>query len=306
MRHRVGTIDIGTNTILLLVAERAADGSLVRVRDEVRFARLGEGLHERRALADDAIARGLAILRELVAIARDEGAASLRAVATQAMREAENAAEFLAPAADILGAEIDVISGEREAALVLSATRAAFPEAFASGFVIADVGGGSTEIICGEGDRTDLVASVPIGAVKLTERHFTSAPPARDQARALIADIDAHLAKLDLASRSRIIGVSGTATTLAAVEQRLREYDPDRIHGTILGRGAIERQLARYLELSVPEIRRLPGMEPARADVIAAGCAIYARLCARVEATDLCVSERGIRWGLAAELGARS
>ncbi|HET6611381.1 MAG TPA: hypothetical protein VFG83_05310 [Kofleriaceae bacterium] len=302
---RVAAIDIGTNTILVLVAERGADGRLCRIRDEVRFARLGEGLDERGSLSAAAVARGLGILGELVGIAKEAGAEKIAAVATQAMREADNAAEFLAPAAEILGGPVEVIAGEREAALVLAATRAAFPEVCARPFVIADVGGGSTEIIAGEGKQVRAQTSVPIGAVRLTERHGQGARFSRDGARALMADIDAHLAGVGLSPTETIIAVSGTATTLAAVAKGLRVYDPDRIHGVSLGRGAVERQLARYLELTVPEIRRLPGMEPARADVIAAGCAIYARLCARVSATELLVSERGVRWGLAAELFAR-
>ncbi|HKE16370.1 MAG TPA: hypothetical protein VKB80_15970 [Kofleriaceae bacterium] len=323
---RFAAVDIGTNTLLLLVAEAGPDGALRAHRDECRFGRLGEGLDRSGRLSDQAVERSLAILREYRQLIDDSGAARVAAFGTQALREAANAADFLAPARAILGAAVEVIDGRREAELVYRSVAAAFPELARRDLVVADVGGGSTEVIAGRAGTVRSLISLPIGSVRLTERHLRGDPPAPDQVAALVADIDAHLARLDSALAGSaaphssggatgagaepsegppaLVGTAGTATTLAAVEQKLRAYDADRVQGFRLNRGALERQLARYLELTVAEKRGLPGLEPERADVIAAGAAIYARLVAHLGATELITSDRGVRWGAALELAA--
>jgi exopolyphosphatase / guanosine-5'-triphosphate,3'-diphosphate pyrophosphatase len=302
---RVAAVDIGSNTLLLLVAEASADGSLRPMRDEVRFGRLSQGLDKSGMLAGEAIERSLAILSEYRQIMDADRVTRLAAVGTQALREAGNAGDFLDPAQEILGAPIEVIDGEREAQLVYRSVVAAFPELAAGDLVVADVGGGSTEIIAGRGGALRSLVSLPIGAVRLSERHLHGDPPTPEETRALLADIDGHLARLDAQLAGALVGTAGSAASLASVEQKLRAYDPERVQGFRLGRAALERQLARYLELTVAEKRRMPGLEPQRADVIAAGAAIYARLLVRMGAAELITSDRGVRWGVALELTGR-
>jgi exopolyphosphatase / guanosine-5'-triphosphate,3'-diphosphate pyrophosphatase len=322
---RLAAVDIGTNTLLLLIAEVGADGSLRAERDEVRFGRLGKGLDRSGRLAADAVERSLAILREYRQLIDAAGVEKVAAVGTQALREAANAADFLAPARDILGAAIEVVDGRREAELVYRSVAAAFPDLAAGELVVADVGGGSTEVIAGRGGVVSSLVSLPIGSVRLTERHLRGDPPTAAQVGALLADIDEHLGRLDPALAGSavplapddtahalpsgrpkgppaLVGTAGTATTLAAVEQKLRAYDADRVQGFHLNRAAVDRQLARYLELTAAEKRGLPGLEPERADVIAAGAAIYARLVAHLGAAELITSDRGVRWGVVLEL----
>ncbi|RMH39004.1 MAG: Ppx/GppA family phosphatase [Deltaproteobacteria bacterium] len=299
---RVAAVDVGTNTILLLVAERRGD-QLARVFESCRFVRLGEGLDATGRLADAAVARALDALAACRAEIDAHGADRVAAIGTQALREAANASALLVPAADRLGAPIEVISGEREAELAFAAACRALPGLAGGPLVVADVGGGSTEIIAGDAGGVRARHSVPIGSVRLAERHLRSDPPAPDEVRALIADIDAAFAPIDVPRGAPIVGVAGTATTLAAVELALRTYEPDRVQGQRLGLPTIERQLARYLEVTVAVRRTLPGLEPQRADVIPAGAAIFARLLRRAGADELIVNDRGIRWGLAWELG---
>jgi exopolyphosphatase / guanosine-5'-triphosphate,3'-diphosphate pyrophosphatase len=300
--RRVATIDVGTNTLLLLVVEVGEGGELVRVADRCEFGRLGRGVDARGALDFQAISRSLEIVRGYAQEVRAAGVERVAAVGTQALREAGNAGEFLEPAERILGVPVEVIAGEREAELVSRAVAESLPALAGGDLVIADVGGGSTEVIvAGQGELRSLV-SLPIGAVRLTERYLHGDPPAAEEARALVADIDAQLATLDLPERAPLVGTSGTATTLVAVEQHLRIYDPDAIHGQAIATAEVERQLASLLELKVAERRRIPGMEPQRADVIAAGVAIYARLLHHLGAPQMVVSDRGVRWGLAYEL----
>jgi exopolyphosphatase/guanosine-5'-triphosphate,3'-diphosphate pyrophosphatase len=319
---RVAGFDIGSNTLLVLAAEVAGDGSLTAIADECRFGRLGQGLDASGALAPEAIERSLAILGEYRQRLEGLGIDRVGAVGTQALREASNAAAFLEPAAALIGAPIEVISGEREAELVFRATAAAFREIdpspkahryrgplvgeLAAGvLVIADVGGGSTEITVGRDGVLERAISIPIGAVRLTERHLAGDPPTAGETRALIAAIDEALAavdELDVPKGISLVGTAGTATTFASVELRLARYDGSRVQGVRLSPAQLDRHLARFLELTVAEKRKLVGLEPERADVIAGGAAIYTRLVHRLEASELIVSERGVRWGLAAEL----
>ena len=302
---RYAAVDIGSNTLLLLVVEEEGGGRLRARRDLCRFGRLGQGLDRSGRLADEAIARSLDIAREYRAVLDEEAPlGGLVALGTQAVREAGNAAAFLQPAEEILGTPIQVVSGEREAALVFRSVVEAFPDLAAGSIVVVDVGGASTEFIVGRGGEVSSLVSVPIGAVRLSERHLKSDPPAAEEARALIADIDSELAKLELPRGAALIATAGTATTLASVEQKLRVYQADKVQGFRIGRAEIERQLARYLELTVAEKRHLPGLEPERADVIAGGAAIYARVASFLDAPEIVTSDRGIRWGAVHELAA--
>lgn len=301
---RVAAFDIGSNTLLMLVADVTAAG-LEPVVDRCQFGRLGQGLDQSGVLAAEAVTRSLEIIREYAAEAAELGVDRIGAVGTQALREARNAADFVDPAAEILGAPIEIIAGTREAELVYRASADAFPELAADTLVIADVGGGSTEINIGRGGELASAVSVPIGAVRMSERHLHSDPPTADQVRALMADIDAALDDVELPAGVKLVGTAGTATSFASVELRLATYDGDKVQGLELSRAQVDRLLARFLELTLAEKRKLAGLEPARADVIAGGAAIYARILARMQAPAFIVSDRGVRWGLAAELADR-
>ena len=296
---RRAVIDIGTNTLLLLIVEVAADGGLTRVIDWCRFGRLGQGLDAAGRLHPDAIDRSLAICREYAAAIAAHGATRVDVIATQALREAGNAAAFTEPAAAILGAPITTIAGEREAELAFAAAARSLPALAGQAFVVADVGGGSTEVIVTDGARVVSAVSVPIGAVRLAERHLRHDPPTAEDAAALAADIDAHVDRLALPMGVPLVASAGTATTLAALDLELAAYDPDRVHGHALALAVIDGWTARLLAASTAERRALRGMEAPRADVIPAGAAIFARLAARLHAPSVVVCDRGIRWGLA-------
>jgi exopolyphosphatase/guanosine-5'-triphosphate,3'-diphosphate pyrophosphatase len=291
---RSATIDVGTSSILLLVL----DGDTV-LEDRARVERLGEGVDRAGRLAPAAVARALDALREYAAAIARHGVDRVAAVGTQALREVENAEDFLGPAREILGVPIEIIDGRREAELAAAAVRASFPEL--REVLIADVGGGSTELIH-VGAASPSIASLRVGSVRMAERHLRTDPPTAAEAAAMIADIDAVLAGAEVPSGVAVVGVAGTVTTLAAVALRLDPYDGARVHGLTLERAEVERQLALYLRLPLAERLRIPGLHPKRADVIAGGAAVVARLLARAGAPSLRVSDRGVRWGLAAEL----
>ena len=300
---RLAVIDIGTNTLLLLVAERA--GEVLRaVVDLCRFGRLGQGLDATGRLHPEAIERSLAICREYRAEIDRTGAERVAVVGTQALREAANAADFVGPAEAILGARIEVIAGGREADLAYRSVVEGLPEVAGRPFVVVDVGGGSTELVASDGARVTAAISVPIGAVRLTERHLRRDPPTPAEIEALLADIDERLNRATIPMGATVVGTAGSATTIATIHLGLDGYDPARIHGVRVPARAVEAMLGRLLSLTTEGRKAVRGMEPRRADVLPAGAAIFARVLARAAAAELVVSDRGIRWGVAYELAA--
>jgi exopolyphosphatase/guanosine-5'-triphosphate,3'-diphosphate pyrophosphatase len=296
---RTAVIDIGTNTLLLLIV----DDQGRRVIDLCRFGRLGKGLDASRRLAPESIANSLEICREYRRVMDEHAVAVPIVIGTQALREATNAAEFVQPAEAILRGTIEVIAGAREAELAFTSVARTFPELAGKPYVVVDVGGGSTELIASDGTRVISANSVPIGAVRLSERHLAHDPPLAGELRALEDDIDRQLPPLP--ARVPVIGTAGTATTLAAVKLALATYDPDAVTGLRVSPAALADQYTRLAAMTTADRRAVAGMEPQRADVIVAGIAIYARVLARVDAPVMIVCDRGIRWGLAFErLGA--
>ena len=291
-------IDIGTNTLLLLIV----DDQLSRVVDLCRFGRLGKGLDASGRLDDGAIAKSLDICREYRAVMDQHGIAAPSVIGTQALREASNAAAFVGPAEEILCAKIEVIEGEREAQLAYLSVARTFPDLAGTSFVVVDVGGGSTEVITAGPSGVVSAVSIPIGAVRLTERYLESDPPAIGEALRLDDKVDRELAKLELPTGVPVIGTAGTATTMAAVSLGLATYDPDKVTGHRLSPDDVNGLRERMFRATTAERREMIGMEPQRADVIAAGVAIYHRVVRRIGAPVMITCDRGIRWGLAYEL----
>ncbi len=294
---KTAVIDIGTNTLLLLIV----DERLQRIVDLCRFGRLGKGLDASGRLSDQAIANSLEICREYRRVLDEHGIAAPTVIGTQALREATNAGAFVVPAEAILGGPIEIIAGKREADLAFTAVARTLTDLAGTRYVVVDVGGGSTELITTDGKRITSAVSVPIGAVRLTERHLKHDPPEAAELAALEADVDQHLAALDLPSHAPVVGTAGTATTMAAVALALDVYDPDAVTGLRLSPEAVAAQYARLAAATTAERRAIAGMVPERADVVTAGVAIYARVVRRLQAPVMITCDRGIRWGVAYE-----
>jgi exopolyphosphatase/guanosine-5'-triphosphate,3'-diphosphate pyrophosphatase len=294
-------IDIGTNTLLLLIV----DEQLRRIVDLCRFGRLGKGVDASGNLAAESVAKSLDICREYRAVMDEHGVATPAVIATQALREAKNAATFVEPAEAILGARIEVIDGRREAELAFVSVERSLKELAGKSYVVVDVGGGSTEFIVTDGTSMVSAVSVPIGAVRLTERHLHHDPPSAAEIFALDYDIDHHLARLDLPTGVPVVGTSGTATTMASVTLALTSYDPDRVTGLRLPSARVQALHHQLLARTTATRRTIRGLEPERADVVAAGIAIYARALESMASPMMITCDRGIRWGLAYERAAQ-
>jgi len=308
MTMRAATIDIGTNSVLLLVAD-SEGGALSPVLERATVTRLGEGVDRNRRLLDSACERTLACLTDYAAELSKLGVDRLDAVGTSAMRDAVGGQEFVARAAAILGVAPRVIDGNEEARLTFAGALSGLSQT--GKVTVFDIGGGSTEIIVGSSSASErriaAAISLDIGSVRLFERHVQSDPPSAEELRNVQRDIALALADAPKPEPgATLVGVAGTITQLAALELELVQYDSTRVHGYTLTRSAVDRLLTHLASLTLAQRRVLPGMEPARADVLVVGSAIAQAVLEWSGAAELVVSDRGVRWGLAEELAANS
>jgi exopolyphosphatase / guanosine-5'-triphosphate,3'-diphosphate pyrophosphatase len=305
---RVATIDIGTNTVLLLIAE-SRRGGLVAIEERATVTRLGQGVDRARILHPDAIERTCACLADYADRIHAHRVDRVAVVGTSAMRDAVGAARIVAFVESHLRTSVRVLSGQEEARLMFAGAVGGLARVD-SAIVAFDVGGGSTEIVCGKRSpegRIDLdyFESFDIGSVRLTERNPFSDPPREAELGVTRATAVAGLASVPVRSRSHSpIGTAGTVTTLAAVSLGITAYDATRVHGYTMSVAELERVLAMLAAIPVVERNKIPGMHPGRADIIVAGGIIVLAVLQQLEATAVQVSDRGLRWGLAEELAA--
>jgi exopolyphosphatase/guanosine-5'-triphosphate,3'-diphosphate pyrophosphatase len=302
----LATIDIGTNTTLLLVAKvdstDPSEPTVEVLEERAEITRLGRGIGRQGALDAEAIARTLAVLREFAAAAHRHGA-RVAAVGTEALRRAANAAAFLGPAAEILGTEVEVIDGEREAALTFRAVVASFPEARVGDLAFFFNGGGSTEIVLASDGEVGFRTSLPLGSVRMTEAFIHHDPPTSAERTSIADAVDAAITAVPFAGKPpMLVGVAGTVTSLAAMSLELASYDPTRVHGHRLPRAELGRELARLGAATQAQREQMIGLDPRRADVIYGGAVILDRIAAAAGVAEVRVSDRGIRWGLLYEL----
>jgi len=302
---RVASIDIGTNTVLLLVAERAASGALRAVEEAATITRLGQGVDESRTLAPEAIERTRACLERYAEIVRRHRCRAVAVVGTSAMRDASGSEVLQQAVRDLFGVEAKVASGDEEARLTFEGATSGLAVSPGDEACVFDIGGGSTEVVLGEvGKGTPSFAqSFDVGSVRLTERHIEADPPTEME----IANVRraaefalAPIAKLKPATAP--IGIAGTVTTLAAVSLRLVPYDGAKVHGHRMTRAEIERVVMDLARKPLAERKAVPGLEPKRADVIVAGGLIVLAVLTLLEKDQIVVSDRGVRWGLAEQL----
>jgi exopolyphosphatase/guanosine-5'-triphosphate,3'-diphosphate pyrophosphatase len=307
MGMRLATIDLGSNTVRLLVAEVERGARRWRVIEaDQRVTRLGEGVATTGRLGEAPATRTTAVVCEYVDRARRAGAERVSIVATSAVREAVNGQEFAAALARATGEPVSVVSGDDEAALTLAGVLGGLDHGsatVATTTLVFDIGGGSTEyILSGAGERLTAV-SLRLGVVDLAERYPFPDPVDWPRFRAMREEVAARLAsELPEAIRrtrpDRLVGTAGTVTTLAALDLALPAYDPSRVQGHTLERGAVERLLAYLGGLTVAERGALPCLEPGRADLIVAGTAIVLATMDRGGVDQLVVSDWGRREGI--------
>src|SRR5436309_5199868 len=297
---RLGAIDIGTNSIRRVVAEVEPDGRY-RVLDEEReMTRLGHGLFARGRLLNEPMERSLAALAKMHTIAKGFEVAELRVVATSAVREAANGRAFCQEVRSRCGLRVDVISGEEEAQLALRSALHHFDLAGRS-VAVVDIGGGSVEVTLTAGSVVDEVLTLPLGAVRLTERYGTDGTLSpkrwRKLRRAIDRALDEKLRKPPFHPEI-MIGSGGTFTNLAAMAQFDREGSARSVQGYPISRAEVVHLLHRLRATPLAERRETPGLNPRRADIIVAGAAAVSRLAKRLGTQQILVNSGGLRDGL--------
>jgi exopolyphosphatase / guanosine-5'-triphosphate,3'-diphosphate pyrophosphatase len=297
---RVAALDLGTNTTRLLVAD-VHDGRVQDVDRRVQITRMGEGVDARRRLLPLPIARVRNSLTEYRRALEEHGAERALAVATSAVRDAENGEAFLGEVEWSYGFTTRLLSGEEEALLTFDG--ATLGRRVERPTLVVDLGGGSTELIVGDGVGIQFRASVDAGSVRMTERYLRTDPPTslylEQCARAVRALLAEHVP--DDVRPDAAIGVAGTVTTLAALAQNLAEYDSDRVHGYRLSAEAVEEQLARLATLPLNYRQELPALEPERAPVIVAGAVVLREVLSHFGLREIEASEQDILHGIALE-----
>ncbi len=288
---RVAAVDIGTNSTRLLVAD-VEEGSVRELDRRLEITRLGEGVDERRILLPQAIARVRNVLAEYRRAAEEAGAERTLAFATSAVRDADNGEAFLGEIEWSYAFKTRLLGGDEEALLTFRGVSAG--RNVASGTVVIDVGGGSTELILGGPDGVAFHTSLDLGCVRLTERFGTDF----GAAAAHVRDVLAGSVPADVRPRAAI-GVAGTITTIATLDLGLEKEDPDLVHGHRLSAETVAAWAERLEGMTVEEIRALRGMHPGRAPVIAAGAVVVRETLAYFGVETLEVSEHDIMHGAA-------
>jgi exopolyphosphatase / guanosine-5'-triphosphate,3'-diphosphate pyrophosphatase len=297
---KIASIDIGTNTIRMAVWEKDAAGNFREIHANRAIVRLGEGMSSNNRLLDHRMEKAIDVLSGYKEECEEIGGVKICAVATSAVREAENKNEFVERVKSEIGMEINVIPWEEEARLTLTGVFWRLP-AGDSTTLSFDIGGGSTEFILSKGNQLIQTIGSKLGVVRLTERFLTQHPIDNSEYDLLVGFLREEIEKInDNFSKpkiSRIIGTAGTVTTLAAIKNNVVPYDPEKIHGITLKLDEIREIQETLKKMTLAERLELPALERGREDLIVSGTAIVIQVMEIFEIEDLTVCEYGLREG---------
>jgi exopolyphosphatase/guanosine-5'-triphosphate,3'-diphosphate pyrophosphatase len=299
----VAVVDIGSNSVRLLIARRTPAGGIEELARESNVTRLGQGVDTAGRLADDAMQRTYAVLdRYALQIAEHECEHRI-AVLTSAVRDSANGRAFADSVRSEYGLEAHILEGAEEARLTYLGATSERDPGDARATLVLDIGGGSTEMIVGVGPEVRFRVSTQAGVVRQTERHLHDDPPTREQIDALAADVRQILAgHVPADIRDAVehgIAVAGTATSLAAIAQHLEPYDSERVHGFRISTAECARILSELASMPLVRRRQVPGLHPDRAPTIIAGVLIFAEVVRLFGLDEIEVSEHDILRGAA-------
>ena len=297
---RVAVVDIGTNSTRLLIAD--VDGTHVaEVERRTTVTNMGRGVDHSGLICADAIEDACGVIADYKAHYEEMGAERVMAIATSAVRDAANGEAFIAELRERFCLDARLLTGEEEAHLTYLGATA--HRASNEPTLVFDIGGGSTELIVGSGQRVGFHASLQAGTIRQSERHLSCDPPDPHELEDLASEIrnviDRAVAAQPEAKPARAIAVAGTPTSLAAIDQQLEPYDPRRVHGYRLGMRRIQRMLSRLSSLPLAERLRVPGLHPGRAPTIVAGTVILVQVMRAFGLEEVEVSELDILHGSA-------
>jgi len=304
LARRLAAIDIGTNSIRLIIAEPLSDGGYRVLDDERESTRLGKNLSATGKLDPEAVDRSIAALKRMKLIAEGYQVGQLRIIATSAVREADDGETFCQRAKEELDLEIEVIAPETEARLAFFGVARSF-DLTGKNVAVADIGGGSTELVLASGNIIEAIFATSLGAVRLTERYGGEGAWSGEAYKHLREAIDQELSrKLKRVPfpPHLLIGSGGTFTTLAAMIMAEKGQQELPVRGYQVSRAEISHLVARLRKMNSKTRRNVPGLSPERADIIVAGLAIVDRIMKRFRLNLLQIHSGGVRDGLLLKL----
>lgn len=303
---RRAVIDIGTNSVKLLVAD-VSGRDIVPIEESAEQTRLGRGFYETHILQPDVIKATATAVSEFAKQAGELGAATIRVFATSAARDAKNPQELLAAVKHASGLDIEIISGEEEADWAFRGVTSD-PQLAREPILLLDVGGGSTEFILGQGEHKHFRQSFPLGAVRLMEMWPHSDPPKPAElngtrlwlrdflAQRVVPQLELALARERSQGKLLFVGTGGTASVLAGMETGLSKFDRRQIEDTRLSFDCVRHWVEHLWSLPLAERREIPGLPRKRADVMLTGAAIYEAVMEQLHFAELRVTTRGLRF----------
>ena len=299
----VAVVDIGSNSIRLLIADKSDDNKITELDRQANVTRLGQGVDTTGKLADEAIERTYKVLADYAERIDAHDCDTKIAVLTSAVRDSAIGQEFAHTIEQRYGLTPHVLKGDEEARLTYLGATSERDPADTTPTLVLDIGGGSTEMIIGAGPEVRFRVSTQAGVVRQTERHLPDDPPTQKQMDALAQDVrnilaDNVPAELRTAVK-RGIAVAGTATSLAAIAQHLDPYDPEKVHGYELSTDECDRILGELSVMTLAQRREVPGLHPDRAPTIIAGVLIFKQVVQLFGLTKIEVSEHDILRGAA-------
>jgi exopolyphosphatase/guanosine-5'-triphosphate,3'-diphosphate pyrophosphatase len=306
---RVAVVDVGTNSTRLLIGD-VGDGRVIELERRSAVTRLGEGVDATGRLGEQPQERVLATLDGYARAIEEHGCDVRATIMTSAVRDAANGAAFAQRVRERHGVDGRTLSGDEEARLTFLGATAARDPNDPTPLLVADIGGGSTELVCGAGGDVAFHVSTQAGVVRHSERHIHGDPPEPAELDALAADVRRLIAEAVpaavRASAGAAVAVAGTATSCAAIDLALEPHDPARTEGHAIRAQRLEELLARLAALPLDERRAVPGLHPDRAPTIVAGVIILIEVLRAFGLDAVEVSERDILWGVALDAARRA
>ena len=289
---KIGTIDIGTNSMRLLIADYI-DGKIENRKKYVNTTRIGQGVDENGYISDDAIKRNIDALKDFADMCREEECMSIYCMGTSALRDSKNGQEFVKIAKQETGIDVDIISGKEESNLGFKGVLEGIDGS--EEILVIDIGGGSTEFIIGDTNGINFAKSENVGALRMTEKFLMTDPIDENEFEHMSKFIeDEILSTLEIIKEreiNKLVGIGGTITSLSAINQELEVYSMEKIHNSQVSKKEIEIILQNLKKMTLNDKKNLKGLQPKRADIITAGVKILNIIMEKLEIESIYVSE---------------
>ena len=291
---KIGTIDIGTNSMRLLTADYQ-DGKIINRKKYVNTTRIGQGVDNNGYISKEAIDRNIQALKEFKAICDEEGCEYVCYMGTSALRDSKNSDEFIALAKEEAGVDVEVITGDRESNLGFLGVLEGVEKDELEEILVIDIGGGSTEFIVGDKNGVNFCKSENIGALRLTEKflkHEIVSDEELKQTISFIEDtIEDTINNIKSKNIKKLVGIGGTVTSVSAMNQQLEVYSMEKVHNSKICKKELDEILQMLKNMTLEDKKRLKGLQPKRADIITAGVVILDIIMEKLELNEIIVSE---------------